>query len=382
MMKRFLPLLLVAVLLFGCNQTPEATDPPATEDPTSLPTDPPTDPPPTDPPDPLVLMLDGMTLEEKVGQLFLARCPDTRAIEEILKYQFGGYILFARDFENETPDSVRATIAAYQSASAIPMLIAVDEEGGTVTRVSRYKAFRESKFFSPRYLYSQGGIPLIESTEMEKCLLLSSLGINVNVGPVCDVTTNSAAFMYNRSLGQSPEITGQFVSAVVNVMAQYHVGSVLKHFPGYGNNTDTHVGIAVDNRTLEELENNDLVPFAAGIEAGCDAIMISHVYINALDTQLPATLSPAVHQYLRESMGFDGVIVTDDLVMDAITKTYGAGEAAVLAVLAGNDLLCSTEYAVQYEAVLQAVKDGRITMEQLNASVLRLLRWKTELGLI
>ena len=105
------------------------------------------------------------------------------------------------------------------------------------------------------------------------------------------------------------------------------------------------------------------------------------MYINALDDTLPATLSSAVHRYLRETMGFDGVIVTDDLVMDAITKTYGAGEAAVLAVLAGNDLLCSTEYAVQYDAVLQAVKDDRISMDQLNASVLRLLRWKQELGL-
>ena len=386
-MKRLLPLFLSAVLLFGCTQVPNGTEPTPSEELSSQPTDapptdPPTDPPPTEPPDPMVLLLDAMTVEEKVGQLFLARCPDTKAVEEILQYHFGGYILFARDFENETPDSVRATISGYQSASSIPMLIAVDEEGGTVTRVSRYKAFREKKFNSPRYLYGKGGLPLIQQTEAEKCQLLASLGINVNVGPVCDVTTNSAAFMYNRSLGQSPEITGQFVSSVVQVMAENGIGSVLKHFPGYGNNTDTHVGIAVDNRTLQELENNDLVPFSAGIAAGCDAIMISHVYINALDTQLPATLSPAVHQYLRESMGFDGVIVTDDLVMDAITKTYGAGEAAVLAVLAGNDLLCSTEYAVQYEAVLQAVKDGRIPMEQLNASVLRLLRWKQELGLL
>jgi len=382
-MKRIFPLFLSAVLLFGCTQAPDATDPPATEEMATQPTDPqPTDPPPTAPPDPLVLLLENMTLEEKVGQLFLARCPDVKAVEDIQKYHFGGYILFARDFENETPDSVRTTIAAYQAAASVPMLIAVDEEGGSVTRVSRYTAFREKKFNSPRYLYGKGGLPLIAETEREKCLLLSSLGINVNVGPVCDVTTDKNAFMYNRSLGQDPQTTGEFVSAVVQVMAENGIGSVLKHFPGYGNNADTHVGIAVDNRTLLELEGRDLVPFSAGISAGCDAILISHVYITALDPRLPATLSPAVHQYLRENMGFDGVIVTDDLVMDAITDTYGAGEAAVLAVLAGNDLLCSTEYAVQYEAVLQAVQDGRISMDQLNASVLRLLRWKQELGLI
>lgn len=323
-----------------------------------------------------------MTVEEKVGQLFLARCPDINAVEDIQKYHIGGYILFARDFENETPDSVRAAIASYQAASTTPMLIAVDEEGGSVTRISRYKAFRDTKFSSPRSLYNKGGLDLIRQTEAEKSQLLASLGVNVNVGPVCDVTTDPAAFMYSRSLGQSPQITGEFVSAVLGIMEEHRIGGILKHFPGYGNNTDTHVGIAVDNRSLQELEGADLVPFAAGIQAGCDAIMVSHVYITALDSQLPATLSPAVHHYLRENMGFDGVIVTDDLVMDAITKTYGAGEAAVLAVLAGNDLLCSTEYAVQYDAVLQAVKSGRIPMEQLNASVLRLLRWKTEIGLI
>lgn len=382
-MKRLLPLFLSAVLLFGCTQMPETTEPAPTQLPSSQPTDPPpTDPPPTEPPDPLVLLLDEMTVEEKIGQLFLARCPDTNAVEDILEYHLGGYILFARDFENETPESARSTIDAYQSAATIPMLIAVDEEGGTVTRVSRYKAFRDTKFPSPRSLYAQGGLAKIQETEIEKCQLLSSIGVNVNVGPVCDVTTDKSAFMYARSLGQSPQTTGEFVADMVAVMAQNHIGGILKHFPGYGNNTDTHVGIARDDRPLQQLENNDLVPFVEGIKAGCDAIMISHVYINALDPQLPATLSPSVHQYLRENMGFDGVIVTDDLVMDAITKTYGAGEAAVLAVLAGNDLLCSTEYVVQYEAVLQAVKDGRISMKQLNASVYRLLRWKQELGLL
>lgn len=385
-MKRILALILLTAFLFGCapTQTPAETDPSMplpTPGPTEPPTDPPTEPP-TDPPDPLLLQLGSMSVEEKVGQLFLARCPDWKAVEDIQKYHLGGYILFARDFANETPDSVRATLNAYQAASPIGMLIAVDEEGGSVTRVSRYKAFREKAFNSPRYLYSLGGLDRIREMEIEKCQLLASLGINVNVGPVCDVTTDPKAFMYARSLGQSPETTGEFVSMMVGVMAENRIGGILKHFPGYGNNTDTHVGIARDNRTLQQLESVDLVPFAAGIRAGCDAIMVSHVYINALDDQLPATLSPAVHRYLRETMGFQGVIVTDDLVMDAITNTYGAGEAAVLAVLAGNDLLCSTEYSVQYDAVLQAVKTGRIPMKQLDESVLRLLRWKTELGLL
>lgn len=340
-----------------------------------------TQPETTEAPDPMEQLLQDMTTEEKVGQLFLARCPETNAESDISTYHLGGYILFGRDFENQTPDTLRQTLEAYQDAASIPLLIAVDEEGGTVCRVSSNRAFRSSRFPSPRDAYAAGGLKRIQEFENEKCDLLHSLGINVNMAPVCDITTDSQAFMYKRSLGQSPEITGQFVQDTIAIMASHQVGSVLKHFPGYGNNTDTHTGIAVDERSLFELESADLVPFSAGIESGCDAILVSHTMVQCLDTEYPASLSPAVHRYLREEMGFDGVIVTDDLVMDAITEQYGVGEAAVLAVLAGNDLLCSTEYATQYNAVLAAVNDGRIPVETLDAAVLRILHWKESLNL-
>lgn len=188
--------------------------------------------------------------------------------------------------------------------------------------------------------------------------------------------------MYQRSLGQDPDTTAMFVSQTVSLMNQYNIGNVLKHFPGYGNNSDTHTGIVVDNRTLEELTSWDLIPFSAGIQAGCGAILVSHTIVEALDNSAPASLSPAVHRYLREQMGFNGVILTDDLVMQAITDQYGAGEAAVLAVLAGNDMLCSTDYAVQYQAVWDAVMSGRIDLDTLNAAAGRVLRWKMNLGLI
>ena len=171
-------------------------------------------------------------------------------------------------------------------------------------------------------------------------------------------------------------------ASIVNLMGAFRVGSVLKHFPGYGNNTDTHTGIAVDSRSLSELEAQDFIPFAAGIQAGCGAVMVGHIIAEAFDPELPASLSPAVHRYLREDLGFSGVIMTDDLVMQAITDQYGAGEAAVMAVLAGNDLLCSTEYAVQYQAVLQAVLDGRIDIDVLNSAVRNVLEWKISLGLL
>ena len=218
--------------------------------------------------------------------------------------------------------------------------------------------------------------------ESEKCALLKDLGINVNLGPVCDIATDRDAFLYDRSLGQDAQITADFAVNVVTLMDSWQLGSCMKHFPGYGNNVDTHTGIAVDSRSLAELESKDLLPFAAGIQAGCDAILISHTIVECFDPETPASLSPAVHDYLRKTMGYEGIIVTDDLVMQAITDTYGAGEAAVLAVLAGNDLLCSTEYAKQYEAVLAAVLDGRISIDVLNAAVRNVLQWKIDLGLL
>jgi len=227
-----------------------------------------------------------------------------------------------------------------------------------------------------------GGMNQVLSQETEKCALLTSLGINVNLGPVCDITTDSRAFLYERSLGQDAATTSDFVANVVTLMDSYRLGSCLKHFPGYGNNADTHTGMAVDSRSLESLEGKDLLPFAAGIRSGADAVLVSHTIVEALDPETPASLSPAVHDYLRNTMGFSGVIVTDDLVMEAITQAYGAGEAAVLAVLAGNDLLCSTEYTVQYEAVLAAVLDGRISIDRLNDAAGHVLQWKMDLGLL
>lgn len=378
-MKFFI--LLLSLLLTGC-AAKELPEPAATTTAETIQATEATLPLETLPPDPIRLMLNDMSLEERVGQLFLARCNDICALDHIETYHLGGFVLFGQDFQNQTPETLKAKLTSYQTSAKIPLLIAVDEEGGTVTRVSSNPAFRAKKFPAPRSLYESGGLEAVLVCEKEKCLLLSSLGINVNLAPVCDIATEQNAFMYSRSLGQSPEITANFIRDTVREMDSNKIGSCLKHFPGYGNNADTHIGMAVDSRTLEELETRDLIPFAAGMKAGADAVLVSHTIVECLDPERPASLSPAVHNYLRNTMGFTGVIVTDDLVMQAITDTYGAGEAAVLAVLAGNDLLCSTEYPAQYEAVLAAVLEGRIDIDTLNAAVRNVLQWKMELGLI
>lgn len=378
-MKRLWFPLALALLLTGCAVTPAlppetVTLPPETEATEAA--------APTEARDPVEALLGSMSIEDRVGQILLARCQGETALSDIETYRLGGFVLFGADFEGETPASFREKAARYQRQAEIPLILSVDEEGGDVTRISRYPAFRESRFPSLRKSWQTGGLDEILNIEGEKCALLRDLGINVNLGPVCDISGDPAAFLYGRSLGQDASTTAGVVTAILERYRQAGMGTVLKHFPGYGNNADTHVGLAVDSRSLGQLESRDLVPFAAGIEAGAGAILVSHTIVEALDETLPASLSPAVHQYLRQTLGFGGVIVTDDLYMQAITDTYGVEEAAVLAVLAGNDMLCVTEYPRQYNAILEAVNSGRIPFETLDNAARNVLKWKQSLGLV
>lgn len=328
------------------------------------------------------IMLERMTLEEKIGQMILARCPEENAPELAETYHLGGYVLFARDFENRTPVQAAEAVAQIQSSAAIPLLIGVDEEGGQVNRISRYSDYRDTPFRSPQTLYRKGGWELIRSDTSEKAALLRSLGINLNLAPVCDVSTDPNSYIYPRTFGQDAQQTAAYVELVVNEMRAQGMGCVLKHFPGYGNNTDTHKGTSTDTRTLEELEQSDLLPFQAGIRAGAGAVMVSHNIVTCLDADAPASLSSAVHEYLREKLAFDGVILTDALDMGAIQNDIDSGTAAVRAVLAGNDLLCCTDFETIIPALLNAVNEGTILPEAIDQAVLRILHWKLELGIL
>lgn len=330
-------------------------------------------------------LLASLTLEEKVGQLFFVRVPDTDAVSDVSTYHLGGYILFGRDTADKTADALIQTIQSYQDAAAvdtgIPLLIGVDEEGGTVVRVSSNPHLRASKFPSPQKAYASGGMEAVLADTREKDLLLSALGFNVNLSPVADVSTNPADFMYDRTFGQDAAATADYVAQVVSQMAEDGMGSVLKHFPGYGNNADTHTGVAIDKRPYETFEQSDFLPFRAGMEAGAPFVLVSHNVAECMDAALPASLSPAVHEVLRETLGFDGIVITDDLAMDAV-KQYANGEAAVLAVLAGNDMLITSDYQNDIPAVLAAVADGRIAEREIDAHVLRILRYKQAQGWI
>lgn len=327
-------------------------------------------------------MISEMTVEKKVGQMFYVRCPDSDAVNMISEYHLGGYILFGRDFEDKTKEEITENIKSYQDASNIPMLIGVDEEGGTVVRVSSNTNLRSTPFLSPSDTFFSGGWQAIDSDAEEKADLLLSLGINLNMAPDCDITSDPNAFMYYRSFSSYADKASDYVQRVVKISKNKKIGTVLKHFPGYGNATDTHTGIAYDDRDYSEFTENDFKPFTAGINAGADCVLVAHIIVNSMDSEYPASLSDKVHSILRNDLNFDGVIMTDDLAMDAITDYTGNEAAAVIAAKCGNDILCCSDVETQYPAVLKAVKDGEISESQIDASVKRILKWKSNLGLI
>ncbi len=329
-------------------------------------------------------ILEKMTDEEKVGQLFLCRNPKTEedALHLVRDLHVGGIIFFARDFTNSTPEKFRALVDKYGENADIGLLTAVDEEGGSVCRVSLYKAFRDEKFASPAELYGTGGIDAITSDASEKSDFLLNIGINFNICPVADVSTDESDFIYARSLGEDAEKTSEYVSAVVGKMNEKGIVSALKHFPGYGSCEDTHTGIAYDRRELSSLEKKDFPPFAAGIAAGAPIVLVSHNVVTALDGDRPASLSEKVIDLLRGDFGFSGVVMTDDLSMGAIKDFTDGGDAAVSAVLAGCDLLCSSDPVAQYGAVLEALRNGTIPTERINEAAERVLRLKQKYNIL
>ena len=209
-------------------------------------------------------LLASMTTEELVGQLVFARVPVENAIADVSAYKLGGYLLFGRDTEGKTANDLIQTIAAYQNAAAVPLFIGVDEEGGSVVRVSSNKKLRAEKFLSPQSLLIDGGMEAIVADTHEKDLLLRALGFNVNFAPVADVCTKPSAFMFPRAFGQNGAATANYVEAVVEQMCADGMAGVLKHFPGYGELGDTHTAIVTDERVMGACAAEDFLPFRAG----------------------------------------------------------------------------------------------------------------------
>ncbi len=319
-----------------------------------------------------------MTLEEKVGQLFWARVPSNHQIEDLQSYHLSGYILFGRDFEGRSLEDIKALTKGYQAAAKIPLLIGSDEEGGTVTRIS---SILETPFQSPMALYQQGGMEAVLSDTKQKAELLKSVGINAGLFPVADLARNQSAFIYDRTIGQDAQTTASYAQQVVEELKKSKVGSTLKHFPGYGDNGDSHTAIIQDNRSLDELRQADFIPFQAGIDAGADSVLVSHNILSKIDT-VPSSISPKITDLLRKELHFKGVIMTDDFDMVGLADFVSQEEAAFQVILAGNDLILGSSYQTQIPYILKKISSGELTEERIDESVRRILTWKYDLGLL
>lgn len=323
-----------------------------------------------------------MTLKEKVGQVFVFRCPDSGAVKTAQDYQPGGYCLMASNFEGKTTAQVQSMLKSYQNVSKTHMVLCCDEEGGTVVRISKYPALATTPFRSPQYVFKHSGMDGIYDDTVKKAQLLKKLGLNMNLAPVCDVSTNPSDFIYDRSFGKNAAQTAEFVKTSVNAYNSQNLSSTLKHFPGYGNNMDTHTGIAYDKRSFSTFTNSDFIPFTAGIQAGAQCVLVSHNIVDCMDAKYPASLSLKVHDILRKQLGFTGIIMTDDLIMDAIRDFTGGKNPCVTAFNAGNDILLSSNITEDFNALYAGVQNGSVSEARLNESVLRILAWKYKMGII
>ena len=355
----------------------------------------------------IATILDRMTIEEKVGQLFVMRVygdsatdPDPAdvaanraeigvdsAAELIAKYHVGGIIYFAWAHNTQNPPQIAELSNGIQRAalagrSKIPMLIAVDQEHGAVARIGAPATL----FPGSMALGAAGSRRDARTAARIAGAELAAMGISQDYAPDADVNVNPANPVIGvRSFGADPAAVATLVAAQVDGYQQAGIAATAKHFPGHGDTaTDSHTGLPVINHTVEEWRRLDAPPFQAAINAGIDAIMTAHIVVPALDPSGdPATLSrPILTGVLRERLGYEGVVVTDSLGMAGVREKYGDDRVPVLALQAGVDqLLNPPDLDLAVNAVLSAVRSGELTEERIDSSLTRILQLKQRRGL-
>ena len=394
-------LLVVFVLTAGCAARPaQPTDTPAAETtPAAAPSPTPT-PEPTPTPDPIAEAVAAMSTEQKVSQLLVAGIEGTQlgqdAVQAVQDYQVGGVILFGRNVESAWQLAELTNGLKDLNGDYTPLFLCVDQEGGRVDRMPPEVERTPSAWSVGQTLDTEGVGAAYGALLAEEC---AAFGFNMDFAPSLDIWSNpDNTVIGDRAFGNDWEWTAFFgMSAVESMEEQGGVIPVVKHFPGHGDTSvDSHVALPVVDKSLEELWQSELVPFNMtlnqedyfGAQAGpsAPAVMVAHILLSQVDPDYPASLSHrVVTGLLREEMGFDGVVCTDDLTMGAVSNTYGMGEAAVLAVEAGCDLLLvchgADNLTAARDALLEAVDSGRISPERLDESVKRILSLKGEYGL-
>ena len=351
-------------------------------------------------------ILSGMTLEEKVCQLFMIRPENllseqrqeqagdgddsgtTEAdsdMEQILrKYPCGGIVMFGGNLT--TPGALAEFMDSLSTASKIPLLYGVDEEGGGVARIANNGNFGVNKTRSMSYIGASGDVTRAYDAGNYIGSYLKEFGFSVDFAPVADINSNPDNIVIGyRSFGSDPELVSSMVSSFLGGLHSAGIAGCIKHYPGHGDTSqDTHQGYAEVTKTWDELLEMELIPFMDNLD-DADMVMVAHITLpNVASAGLPATLSyEMMTDRLRGELGYKGIIITDALGMGAITNKYASDTAAVLAFSAGADiLLLPADYVKACEGVIAAVKDGRITMQRLDESVLRILTLKEKLGLL
>lgn len=337
--------------------------------------------------------LSAMTTEEKVWQLFITT-PEgltgvttaTQAGETtraaLAERPVGGICYFAANLVDRT--QTMAMLENTQSYAKTPLFLGVDEEGGRVSRAGSNEAMGVTHFEAAADYGARADMAEVYQVGSALASELSALGFNLDFAPVADVVTNpNNTEIGDRSYSDDPQVAAAMVSAMVDGLQRGGMVSCLKHFPGHGSTeTDSHQGKSVSDRTVEELESCEWIPFQAGIDKGAAMVMVSHLTNENL-SDLPADLSPEVIGYLRGELGFDGLIVTDSHQMGAITDYYTSGEAAVLALKAGVDMvLMPMDLQDAFDGVMDALEDGTLTQARIDESVLRILAVKYSFGIL
>lgn len=345
-------------------------------------------------------MMSSMSLEEKVSQMFVVNLElldDTRGSyyehrkctkemkRTLEKYPVGGAVLFSRNIESR--EQTMQLIADLQQNAKTPLFITVDEEGGNVARIASNDNMGTTSFPSMEYIGENENADYAYSMGETIGSEIKELGFNVDFAPVADVKTNeSNTEIGSRSFGSDADKVAEMVVNVVNGIQSRGVSATLKHFPGHGDaGEDSHEGsVNVDN-SIMRMRKVDFVPFKAGIEAGVDFVMISHISVSRVtESTTPASLSSLImREILRDELGFDGIIITDALNMNAITDNYSTEKAMMMSVRGGADiLLMPVELEAAVNAVLEAVEEGTIDEMTIDDSVLRILTVKYKRGII
>lgn len=329
-----------------------------------------------------------MSIEDKVAGLFMVTPEAITGVrtatqagdgtqEALNQYAVGGLIYFSHNIVDK--EQIMKMLSNTTTMSNYPVFLAVDEEGGDVSRVAN-SSIEVEKVEAMSVIGADGDAAKAREAGNTIGSYLKEIGFNVDFAPVADVAAGDDSALGNRAFGSDPEIVKEMVSNAVDGIESTGVSACLKHFPGLGSTTeDTHDGRVEITKSLEEMRASDFLPFQAGIEAGVDFVMVSHATAPALDdNNVPSSLSrKVITDTLRGELGFQGVVITDALDMTAITDYYTPEEAAVMALEAGADMLLMPEdFEKAYEAVLAAVEEGKITEERIDESLERIYRVK------